>query len=183
MKNKSIKYWQTALYLNIIFRIFGPLALFLSAPIGIFLAWVSDKPDGYLTFRLGWKFKKYHRLDKILDYWWYIIILIYSFRLVIFPTILVLFLFRSIGQIISLVSAKEKYLLLFPNCLEVFFALYLVFSYLLPNYLWLFTSYNKLIIISFCFLFALSQEYRINIKKIYVANFFWKLNLDWSKNK
>jgi hypothetical protein len=101
--------------------------------------------------------------------------------LTILPVIFVLFFIRTIGQIISLISGNERYLIFLQNILEVYFAAYLV-TLLFPTFS-IFFYKNQLLILLLSGLFSLTQEYRIHIKKLYIANLLFGLNINWERKK
>lgn len=165
-----------------IVRLIVPFFIFSHALITITISLLFDNMDGYVSYRAGLNWKKYNTLDKLLDYWWYIFILIYSIPLNIFPIILILFLVRSIGQFMAIKTQNTRCLLYYPNALEFFFIFYVVHKTIFPSGI-LFEGINIVIPFITSIILAATQEYRIHIKKQYFANFFWKLDLDWKRNK
>ncbi len=121
-----MNFWLFGLKIIGILRFIGVLFLGLyPIPAYLFCSFL-DIIDGQVAYEAGLTWRQYCRYDKLLDYWLYIGILLYSYHLTIFPIILVLFVIRSIGQIIFLNTNKDKYLFWFPNILERFFVLYLI---------------------------------------------------------
>jgi hypothetical protein len=82
-----------------------------------------DSFDGDLLIPLGLPNEVYQPVDKITDWVTYVAIVVFCFRHA-WPTrrlMLVLFLYRSVGQITFLVTENELVLALFPNFLEPLF--------------------------------------------------------------
>ena len=173
--------WEKILLFNTTLRALAPFLVFYN-PILAEVATASlDAPDGYMSNKAGWSWRRYHLLDKVFDLWWYIFIFIYSFRLQIFPVILALFVFRLIGQVVSLAKMKEQVLLFFPNILESYFVAYLV-TLVSPGFSVFFYN-NQIIVLAVSLLFSLSQEYRIHIQRLYFITLFWKLKVKWDKRR
>lgn len=166
-----------------ILRVFDPLLIFFNPLLASIGSLILDGVDGILFFRAGYKWQTYNLVDKIMDYWWYIFILIYSINLPIFTIILVLFVYRTIGQAIGLVTMKEKYYIFFPNILEWFFDFFIVIQ--LFGFAHLFSSGNfNIIILGLSSCIAFYIEWRTHIKRdSIIAKNILKTTLDWSKNE
>jgi hypothetical protein len=82
-----------------------------------------DSFDGDLLIPLGLPNEVYQPVDKITDWVTYVSIVVFVFRKAwpIRRLMLVLFVFRSIGQITFLVTGNELVLAFFPNFLEPLF--------------------------------------------------------------
>jgi hypothetical protein len=105
-------------------RIVTPLFIF-KFPLPATLASMILDLDAYIAQRAGLRWREYHRIDKILDFWFYIIILLYSLDKPIVPYITGLFIFRSIGQFLSIKTYNTKYLIYFPQAVDLYFLVYL----------------------------------------------------------
>lgn len=82
-----------------------------------------DSTDGDILIPLGLADSTYQPIDKIADWATYIamVILAYKANWAIKKLILILFLFRSIGQTLFLLTGNELMLFFFPNFLEPLF--------------------------------------------------------------
>ncbi|MCJ7740060.1 hypothetical protein MUP32_01940 [Candidatus Microgenomates bacterium] len=108
-------------------RIGVPFLIF-SYPLQTFLLTIIlDYFDGLLFNLLGFRWYQYNTIDKILDYWWYLFILLFLRGQTVFTIGLILFIYRGIGQFIGIVMRNEKVYLYFPNILEWFFLTNLLF--------------------------------------------------------
>lgn len=105
----------------------GPL-IFISPIIATICVFILDGFDGEILKRSGYARHEYSTYDKVLDYWWYIWILLYVFssNAPYKYLFLTLFLYRTVGQIFYLFSHKGILFFLFPNVFESLFYYYLV---------------------------------------------------------
>lgn len=103
-------------------------------PVGIVFApfwfgwanFVLDTVDGDLLVPLGLADATYQPIDKIADWATYIGMLVAAYRFAwsIKRWVLVLFIYRSIGQVLFLVTGAEWWLFVFANFLEPLFLVY-----------------------------------------------------------
>lgn len=178
----SKKNWKFLIVCIGAVRFVIPFFIF-NAPIQATIAsLLSDSLDGYVGYRLGWKWKTYHFWDKTLDYWWYIFIFLYSVNLKIFPVILILFAYRSIGQFLSLKKSNTKYLVWFPNILENYFIFY-VLTLIFPKLDFLFGSDWVVTTFIVSLLLAITREHVLHVRKFSVLNYLFKLRFNWSDNQ
>jgi len=175
-RESSRQFWVYLNRLQIFLRVTVPLLIFIYPLPAALFSWVLDI-DAYVCMKAGYKWKKYHILDKILDYWFFIIIFLYSFRLPIFPYILVLFVFRSIGQILSTLTFETKHLVMFPNLLDLYFLSYLVLD-ALGYSKFVFFGINNYIFLFVLLLVAILKEISINVKHWRITN---PLGVKWSR--
>lgn len=174
--------WKILIWVVALLRAVFPPIIFTHPFVAMFINLFLDAPDGFISYKAGWPWKKYHVYDKIFDWWWYVFILIYSFSLPVFSVILILFSMRSVGQLYSAITKDEKFLLYFPNIMEWYFVLYMVATRLLSSGFEVF-SLGNLILLLIATIVAISQEYRIHVKKSYLANSMFGCAIDWEKNE
>ena len=107
--------------------IFGPL-IFISPVIVTIVNLLLDGFDGELYKRSGYARPQYSMYDKILDYWWYIWVMIYvlATNVPAKDVFIVLFIYRTLGQILFLLFHNGIILFLFPNIFELVFFYYLL---------------------------------------------------------
>lgn len=108
-------------------------------PVGIVFApfwfgwanFVLDTVDGDLLVPLGLADSTYQPIDKLADWATYIGMLIaaYRFDWSIRRWVLVLFVYRSIGQVLFLATGAEWWLFVFANFLEPLFLVYATASF------------------------------------------------------
>ncbi len=156
---------DTAFVLIEILRFLSPVIIFINPYAAIMISFILDIYDSQLAFwskMVTWK--QYYILDKIFDYWWYFFIVLYSINKPIFLFVIILFLFRGIGQFLTIFRKNEKYLLFFPNLIEPYFLFYLI-STLSPQTKNILTNNtNSVILISILFIPIMIREYVIHIK-------------------
>ena len=93
---------------------------------GLILSMVLDSIDQYF-FAWGNISKEYYHLwDKPIDFIGYPVILYLSFFTPIFPVMLILFIYRSLGHLIYAFKKNTKIFILFPNIFEYYFLAYLI---------------------------------------------------------
>lgn len=134
---KSVKtiYWRKlGIPVIVAARLILPLLLWWNALVATALVLLADLADGEV-FRRAFAFRKidtYQRIDKALDFYWYIFALIYSVRFPFFNTLLFFFILRALGTMFFFVKKDRKFLVLFPNIFENLFVFYVLF-YTFPS--------------------------------------------------
>ena len=99
--------------------------LILRYPFGAGWAnFVLDSVDGDILIRAGLHEPTYQVVDKIADWWTYLIIFIWGWKTPIRRPVAFLFAFRTVGQVLFLVTRNELALFFFPNLLEPLFLIY-----------------------------------------------------------
>ncbi|HSX49098.1 MAG TPA: hypothetical protein VLE44_02470 [Candidatus Saccharimonadales bacterium] len=163
-----IKYLLVAIY---ILRFFIPFLIFSNPVVCIISEYILDYGDsvfGFYSKSFTWKFC--YRMDKILDYWFYIFVLLFSLNYSIFPLLLILFMYRSIGQFLTMKRYEEKDLVWFPNLFELYFISFVISWYLIPLRI-LFIGSNNILLLILLLPFALAREYIIHVRKPIPAMF------------
>jgi hypothetical protein len=123
----TIQYFTRYVKLSILLRLlFGPV-IFISPFIATIANFILDGFDGEIFKRSGYARPQYSIYDKILDYYWYIWIILFIFitNVPAKYVFLSLFLYRSIGQFLFVLYNKGIILFLFPNIFEKVFCYYL----------------------------------------------------------
>lgn len=129
--------------------------------------------------QLTWR--QYHRLDKILDYWFYIWILLFSLNKPIAPYMIAIFAFRSIGQYLSFKTYKTKYLIFFPQIIDLYLLAYLFSNYFvfLKPY---FVGSNNWYVIAVLMVIGLLKEFSIHVFDLSLAGFL-RVKSSWKPDK
>lgn len=177
-KNKKIVFGSVALRL-----ILGP-GIFVSVWGVSIITFLTDLVDGEIFKRAGWTYTKYSICDKILDYYWYIFILAYVFlnNVPAREVFLILFLFRSLGQVLFLLTKKHLFLFLFPNIFEILFFFFL-FTSIFPS-LNPFMQFPKIIYLLLLITpLVLIREYILHIKRSNLSGFFTGKTTYWVDEK
>lgn len=122
-------YWKRfGIPVIVVARLVLPFLLWWNALVATTLVLLADLADGEV-FRRAFAFKKidtYQRIDKALDFYWYVFALIYSVRFPFFDILFFFFLLRALGTILFFVKKDRKFLVLFPNIFENLFIFYVV---------------------------------------------------------
>ena len=183
--------WKKIVWLITLLRIITPLTIFYSPTLALIISMALDGLDGTVVYLAKWKWRNYHYFDKILDLWWYIFILIYAIGIRIEKMIIILFIYRALGQIISLILVHQNresgVLLFFPNILENYFLVYLVGRWF-QSISDLYNDEIPIIPLIIASVIAILTELRLHIKKKYAANYLFKLiridvNIVWKENE
>ena len=155
------------------------LILKFAMPVGIvffpFLAgwanFVLDTIDGDILIPLGLSDAAYQPIDKIADWATYVgmALAAWKFRWGIRRWIYGLFIFRSIGQLIFLVTGNEQIFIYFPNFLEPLFLIYATIFFLKkavePN-AYNFYLKHKWAIWIFVLVYKMQDEYLTHIANV-----------------
>ena len=155
--------------------LFGPV-IFIT-PIGSFFAtFILDWIDGELFKRAGYSREKYSIYDKLLDFYWYVWILLFVFLRDVPDKQLFISLFalRTVGQLAYLTTKRGVFLLLFPNVFEIFFLYYLAVGnsvYMKPPILWYALSIITVTV--------LIREFIIHLKKMNFSYLFFRQTTYW----
>ena len=86
--------------------------------VGAWGTYVLDSIDGDILLELGVSEETYQTIDKAADYFSYVIMLIVGLRWRIRRLIVLLFVYRTIGQALFFKTRKEIVFMYFPNFLE-----------------------------------------------------------------
>ena len=156
-----------------ILRIVLPLAIFkfpLFVVIAVsFLDWI----DGDLGSQGFLSKSKYQNIDKLMDHWWYIWAIIYSYFALnnFFVFLFTLFVYRMIGFGLFLYRKKRKMFMFFPSFFENAFFLFFFVNYF--GWQFLVTGINLFYSITVVFILKLLQEYWLHyLGKSFVEDIF-----------
>ncbi len=121
---KYRNFWGKLTLPSATIRLVLPPLTFISPFLISFLCVLADLFDSFFYRNAGFTLKRYQLIDKSLDLYWYTFSLIYAYgHLQFFPFLLVLYLFRLVGQIVFFIKKDHEVLLFFPNFFEFFFLL------------------------------------------------------------
>lgn len=155
-------------------RITLPLLIFSHPVVALGASLIFDSLDGQLFYEAGFRWKIYNTVDKLLDYWWYCFILLFFIQTPDFSIAFVLFSYRSVGQILGIIKQNEKIYTWFPNLLEWYFLLYLLFP-----------SLNQIISLIIIIPWSILVEWVYHLRKHrgrFLAKYFFKREINWKKN-
>lgn len=111
-------------YIIVFLKYILPFGMFLFPFQVSFANFILDSVDGDILMHWGLPFVLYAPIDKTADYLTYFVMLLVGRKWKIKKTILALFLYRSVGQILYFATGHDKYLFYFPNFLEPLFILF-----------------------------------------------------------
>jgi len=166
-------------YFVVLLRILVAPLIFIWPLTSIILSVFFDLIDADFAHKVTSK-KLYQIIDKNLDLWWFINIMTYSY--INYPDykiyLLILFVYRFIGQLIYYVSGKREVLIFFPNFFEwVFFLIFLGKNYY-PSVIVGQTFYLILLVIFFVKIF---QEWFLHVADLSIREDFFKSKRNWRK--
>lgn len=166
-------------YFVVLLRILVAPLIFIWPLTAIILSVFLDLIDADFAHKVISK-KLYEIVDKNLDLWWFINIMIYSY--INYPDykiyLLIFFIYRVVGQLIYYVSGNRKILLLFPNFFEwVFFLIFLGKNYY-PSIITGQTFYLILLVIFFVKIF---HEWFLHVADLSIREDFFKSKRNWRK--
>ncbi len=106
--------------LIIILRVFAALSMFFWPVLGFVFVLTMDFVDGYiLKHRCGFSPEPYHRIDKPLDWFDYVVMLIVGLRIEFSILLIIFFIFRLVGQFFYMKTKNPRYFIVFPNLFEI----------------------------------------------------------------
>lgn len=136
MKN----FWEALINIVWLARVVAVFVVFVDPFWAIIVSLALDSLDSIPAYKAGYTFKEYTRYDKVLDYWWYVVVLYVSLGLPFRNLMIVLFVVRTIGQVLALWSGDTKLFFLFPNVFENMFIIYVFTTKFFPGLSELFTA-------------------------------------------
>jgi hypothetical protein len=166
--------------LSIVLRLlFGPV-IFLSPVIATVGNVLLDGFDGELYKQSGYARPQYSIYDKILDYYWYVWILMFILLTdVPLKYIFVgLFLYRTLGQLLFIRFNKGIILFLFPNIFEKFFFYYLFANIIGQDNIFMHQSLIMPILL-FITIISIALEYSIHLKRINLSGIYLRKKTFW----
>ena len=111
-------------YLIILLKVLVPASMLKFPLFGLWGNYFLDVVDGDILLSLGVSDSTYQLIDKSTDFISYFFMLILGFRWSIKNTIVILFIYRIIGQVLYLRSSNELIFFYFQNFLEPLMMIY-----------------------------------------------------------
>ena len=108
----------------VVLKFLIPLIMFKVPFVGAWGNYLLDVVDGDILLSLGMGEYLYQTIDKIADYFSYIVMLVVGIRWRIKNTIIVLFLYRTVGQVLFFITRNEIMFFIFQNFLEPLVMIY-----------------------------------------------------------
>lgn len=146
-----------------------------------FAAWgnyVLDVVDGDILQGLGMQEYLYQTVDKVADYWSYIFMLILGLRWKIRKTIVVLFIYRTIGQLLFFITRDEMMFFYFQNLLEPLVMIYTLILFKQKSEAKAYKTYKKHIILIWVIIlgYKIWNEWYLHLANIDLSTFFFGFN-------
>lgn len=161
--------------------ILGPL-LFIFPIFSTLVVFILDWADGEFFKRAEFTKIRYEILDKIIDLYWYIFIILFITLNPVPNKALFygLFGFRLIGQSLYFATKKERFLFFFPNFFEILFYVYIASLAYPPliNFLYL---PNVIFTLMLIIPVILIREYVLHIRKLNLSWFFTGVTTYWKE--
>jgi hypothetical protein len=165
----------------VLLRIIFPPLIFIYPLISIIVSFFLDVIDIEFASSKVLTLSEYEQNDKLLDFWWYLNAIIYSWYQV--PKVrfflLILFAYRLIGQAIFFIKKDRRIFFIFPNFFENFFFLYFFADYF-PFLKELINNHFFLISLLLIF-FKFFQEWWVHIAQISIPEDFFNKKRRWRK--
>ena len=170
------------IYFIVLLRIVSAPLIFIWPLLSIILSFFLDVIDIEFASRKVLTLSEYERYDKALDLWWYFNVMIFSwFQLPNYRYILlILFIFRTVGENIFFIKNDRRIFFLFPNFFEnIFFLIFFSIYFRQLNFLldkkFVFFSLSVVIIEK------IFQEWWVHIAKISIPEHFFGKKRQWKK--
>jgi len=158
--------------------ILAPLIFLFPVPIVLTLFFL-DAIDGELASKKVLTLEQYEKLDKALDFWQYTNEIAFAATNLktYFPFLIILFIYRMIGEVMFFFKNNRKILVFFPNFFEnVFLLIFLATYFKQLNFLITNNFYIYLIIV--CIL-KIIQEWWLHWKKLSTMEVFFHQKKNW----
>lgn len=169
-------------YFIVLLRIIAAPLIFIWPLLSVILSFFLDVVDIEFASRRVLTLSKYERYDKALDTWWYINVMIFAwFQMPNYRYILlILFVFRSIGEVIFFIKNDRRIFFLFPNFFEnifflIFFSIYFKPLHFLLSEKYIYFSLSVVIIAK------IFQEWWVHIALISIPEHFFGKKRKWKK--
>ena len=105
---------KTVLTIVLFSRLITPFFIFTYPLLAFILSQLFDAVDGQLFYNSGFSWKQYNLVDKLLDQWWYLFILLFLLGNSVSHIPVFLLVYRTVGMLVVLVTGKEHVYLFFP---------------------------------------------------------------------
>ncbi len=169
---------QIALLAVIVLKFVVPAFMLLFPFAGSWCNYVLDVVDGDILQSLGLNEYWYQTIDKSADYFSYIIMLVVGLRWRIRKTIIALFIYRTIGQVLFFITRNELFLFYFQNFLEPLVMIYSLLIFKNKSEEKAHASYQKHIVIiwSIILIYKIWNEWYLHFANIDLSTLLFGFN-------
>lgn len=120
-----------------------PLFMLVFPFPAVWANYVLDVVDGDILMQFGMSEFTYQTIDKVADYFSYIFMLILGLRWRIKRTIVILFVYRTVGQVLFFLTRNEMAFFYFQNLLEPLVMIYVLLIFVQKSEGKAFESYKR----------------------------------------
>lgn len=133
-----------------------------------------DVVDGDILLSLGMSDSFYQTIDKVADYFTYIIMLIVGLKWNVRKLIIILFIYRTIGQVLFFTTGNELSLFYFQNFLEPLFMAYSFLIFRNKSEPYAFKSYKRHIklVWAIVLVYKIWNEWYLHLANIDLSKYF-----------
>jgi hypothetical protein len=165
------------MYFVIFLKYFIPVTIVFIPFLGGWANFILDTLDGDILIPLGLIDSTYQLIDKSADWFTYVgmVLCAHHFKWPIKKWIIILFIFRSLGQLAFFLSRDERVFFIFPNFLEPFFLIYASLVFLKKAKAYDFYTKHKFAIWLFVFIYKMQDEWITHIANIDRSEFLQSL--------
>ncbi len=165
-------------FLIISLKILVPASMIIFPLIGLWGNYFLDIIDGDLLQGLGMSDYFYQTVDKSADFVSYIFMLLLGLRWHIRKTILILFIYRIIGQILFFITRNESIFFYFQNFLEPLMLIYVLLIWKQKSEKAAYLTYKKhwKIIWTIVIAYKLWNEWYLHLANIDLSTIFFGFN-------
>ena len=159
----------------ILFKFLVPLFILKFPFQAVWANYILDVIDGDILLSLGMQDSLYQTIDKIADYFSYIIMLVVGLRWRIKKLILIFFIYRTIGQILFFITRNELVFFYFQNFLEPLFMAYSLILFRQKSEEKTYVTYKKhfFLIWAIIIIYKIWNEWYLHFANIDLSLFFF----------
>lgn len=165
-------------YAVVLLKFLLPIAMLVYPFQASWANFVLDSIDGDILMHFGLEGYTYQSVDKLADYFTYIMMLIVGMRWKIKNKIVLLFLYRTIGQFLFFTTRNDFMFIFFPNFLEPLFMIYSLLLFKASSEAKAFSIYSrrKWLIWVIIITFKMWNEYNIHVIQNDLSQQFFGFN-------
>lgn len=169
---------QILLFVIIGLKFIVPISMLSFPMVGMWSNYFLDIIDGDVLMSLGLAEYSYQTIDKIADLFSYFFMLFLGIRFRIKNTIIVLFVYRLIGQIMFFTTRNELVFFFFQNLLEPLLLIYTIFLFKFKSDEKAYAFYRKHIILVWIIVlcYKIWNEWYLHYANIDLSTLFFGIN-------
>jgi len=167
-----------AILFIVILKVFVPASMLIFPLFGLWGNYFLDIIDGDILQALGVSDNLYQTIDKSADLVSYFFMLILGLRWHIRKTIIILFAYRLIGQILFFITSNEMVFFYFQNFLEPLMLIYVLLIFKQKSEAKAYLTYRKHMVLIWIIVIAykLWNEWYLHLANIDLSTLFFGFN-------